>query len=134
MGRSGVRNSRYKVKRRTRDIDQVWNDVKEENIQKRVAEATKPDEDLPGLGQHFCITCSKYFIDQRTMDTHVRGKPHKRRLRALKEAPHTQDDADRAAGILKDDYCSSAKRLCQGIANPELPTKLTQPVSYVYAE
>ncbi|CAH8582890.1 unnamed protein product [Schistosoma bovis] len=90
MGRKGVRNARYKVKNRTRDIDQISSDLKEENFAKRVIEATEPDEDKPGLGQFFCIFCDKYFIDQITLDLHKKQKPHKRRLKSLDEPPHTQ--------------------------------------------
>ncbi|CAH8555208.1 unnamed protein product [Heterobilharzia americana] len=90
MGRKGVRNARYKVKNRTRDIDQISTDLKEENITKRICEATEPDEDRPGLGQFFCICCDKYFIDQITLDLHKKQKPHKRRLKSLTEPPHTQ--------------------------------------------
>ncbi|GAA50555.1 tubulin alpha [Clonorchis sinensis] len=69
---------------------QIYEDVKEENIVRRIAEATEPDEDLPALGQFFCVSCNKYFINERTLLVHKTGKPHKRRLKALVEQPHTQ--------------------------------------------
>lgn len=69
---------------------QIWTDTREENIARSMLEATKPDEDLPGLGQHFCISCSRYFVDQTTLELHRRSKPHKRRLKVLEETPHMQ--------------------------------------------
>ncbi|CAH8582874.1 unnamed protein product [Schistosoma bovis] len=134
MGRKGVRNARYKVKNRTRDIDQISSDLKEENFAKRVIEATEPDEDKPGLGQFFCIFCDKYFIDQITLDLHKKQKPHKRRLKSLDEPPHTQEDADLAAGILKDDYKISSKKLCISPDLCQQSVQLIPPVSYTYVE
>nr|CAX74212.1 Bud site selection protein 20 [Schistosoma japonicum] len=134
MGRKGVRNARYKVKNRTRDIDQISNDLKEENVAKRVNEATELDEDKPGLGQFFCIFCDKYFIDQITLDLHKKQKPHKRRLKSLDEPVHTQDDADYAAGILKSDYKLPSKKLCisSDLYQPNIPSITT--ASYTYVE
>jgi hypothetical protein len=61
------------------------------------------DEDVPGAGKHYCISCSKYFIDNKALTLHHKSKPHKRRvaeLVKLKEAgiaPHSSADAERAA-------------------------------------
>ncbi|CAH8855862.1 unnamed protein product [Trichobilharzia szidati] len=135
MGRKGVRNARYKTKNRTRDIDQISTDLKEENITKRLNEAMEPDEDRPGLGQFFCIFCDKYFIDQETLDLHKKQKPHKRRLKSLNEPPHTQEDADYAAGILKDDYKVPSKRLCRNTPDLcQLNISSVPESSYVYIE
>ena len=88
MGR--VRNSRrrtrknkeYKkaidTKRRPRDVDQIQDDLK------KVAELQKEmefeiDEDLPGLGQHYCIECGRHFSDASTLEIHRNSKFHKRR-------------------------------------------------------
>ncbi|CAH8514973.1 unnamed protein product [Schistosoma turkestanicum] len=134
MGRKGVRNARYKVKNRTRDIDQISHDLKEENFSKRVIEATEPDEDKPGLGQFFCIFCDKYFIDQNTLDLHKKQKPHKRRLKSLEEPPHTQEDADCAAGLLKDDYKIPSKKLCISSDLYQQSIHSMPTVSYTYVE
>ena len=37
------------------------------------------DEDLPGLGQHYCTSCAKHFSDQATLELHSQTKFHKRR-------------------------------------------------------
>lgn len=63
------------------------------------------DEDLPGEGKHFCITCSKYFINNAGLLSHQKSKPHKRRMALLldhKKAgtkPHDKADAEAAGGI-----------------------------------
>jgi bud site selection protein 20 len=47
------------------------------------------DPDLPGLGQHYCIACSRYFVDSHSLTEHRKTKPHKNRLKALKEEIYT---------------------------------------------
>jgi len=37
------------------------------------------DEDLPGLGQHYCTPCARYFHDETTLSNHLLTKDHKRR-------------------------------------------------------
>merc|ERR1712025_1028149 len=39
------------------------------------------------------------FINPRAFQDHVKGKPHKRRLHALKTDPYTSEEAIRAAGM-----------------------------------
>lgn len=41
--------------------------------------ATKDAEDLPGLGQHYCVECSKWFESEYNLKAHTKGKNHKRR-------------------------------------------------------
>merc|ERR1712224_731816 len=73
-------HKRLKTKRYTRDIDQVFEDVQPGNIEK--FDNLAIDEDLPGLGQHYCVSCSKYFVD------------HKRMVKQLKEEPHNHKSAE----------------------------------------
>lgn len=40
---------------------------------------TKAAEDLPGLGRHYCIECSRWFETDTSLVVHAKGKPHKRR-------------------------------------------------------
>jgi bud site selection protein 20 len=60
---------------------------------------------VPGGGCHYCIPCSKYFTDAKTLASHSKTKPHKRRLGELVKlkaqgvAPHSQADAERAGGL-----------------------------------
>eukprot|EP00252_Welwitschia_mirabilis_P021323 TRINITY_DN544_c0_g1_i1.p1 TRINITY_DN544_c0_g1~~TRINITY_DN544_c0_g1_i1.p1 ORF type:complete len:126 (+),score=19.88 TRINITY_DN544_c0_g1_i1:135-512(+) len=62
--------------------------------------ALSPDEDLPGMGQFYCLHCDRYFANASIRDEHFRTKRHKKRLKAMQgPAPHTQLDAELAAGM-----------------------------------
>ncbi|KAL1988405.1 hypothetical protein VTN96DRAFT_10088 [Rasamsonia emersonii] len=89
---------RIKTKRRTRDYDQVRADLADP---KHLAQykATKDAEDLPGLGQYYCVECAKWFEGEHNLIAHRKGKNHKRRLRILREEPHTQRTAEAAVGL-----------------------------------
>jgi len=62
-------------------------DLKPENIAK--LEKQEIDPDLPGLGQHYCVSCARYFVDARALSEHRKTKPHKRRVKALQEDIYT---------------------------------------------
>ncbi|KAK6986620.1 zinc finger protein 593 [Biomphalaria glabrata] len=86
---------KYRTRHRTRDIDQVHEDMKSpESLLKQAV-----DLDKPGSAQFYCLTCAKYFINETALSDHFKSKPHKRRLKALETEPYTQDEADRAAGM-----------------------------------
>ncbi len=72
-------------------------DLKPDNAQKLVKQDV--DFDKPGLAQFYCIHCAKHFINQQAFNDHVKGKPHKRRLNALKTEPYTIEESERAAGM-----------------------------------
>lgn len=58
------------------------------------------DEDVPGHGKNFCITCSRYFVSPAALGTHEKTKEHRRRIKALEgPKPHNQGDADWAGGM-----------------------------------
>merc|ERR1712126_636849 len=57
------------------------------------------DYDKTGLGQFYCVHCAKDFIDTNAFKAHIKSKPHKRRLHALKTEPYTIEEAERAAGM-----------------------------------
>lgn len=61
-----------------RDLDQVHADLRSS---KHLAEhkTAKAAEDLPGLGQFYCVECAKWFESEYSMVQHRRGKNHKRR-------------------------------------------------------
>lgn len=61
-----------------RDYDQVRADLASA---KHLAQykATKDAEDLPGLGQHYCVECAKWFESEYNLVSHRKGKNHKRR-------------------------------------------------------
>merc|ERR1719356_1750090 len=92
-----TRASTVARKVRSKDIDQVHDDLK-------IPEKFKPgvleqDEDLPGMGQFYCIPCSRFFQTAQVKAQHERSKLHKRRLQKAMDEPHTQRDAELAAGM-----------------------------------
>ncbi|KAJ5454689.1 Zinc finger protein bud20 [Penicillium daleae] len=89
---------RVKNKRRTRDYDQVLADIDSPHHLSQY-KATKDAEDLPGLGQHYCTECSKWFESEYNLKAHTKGKNHKRRVRILREEPHSQKIAEAAVGL-----------------------------------
>ncbi|KAK7284965.1 hypothetical protein RJT34_19719 [Clitoria ternatea] len=58
------------------------------------------DEDLPGMGQYYCLHCDRYFSNVGVRDEHFKTKKHKKRVKQMMgPAPHTQLDAELAAGM-----------------------------------
>jgi bud site selection protein 20 len=58
----------------------------------------KKDEDLPGAGQNYCVSCARHFITVADLKSHERSRPHKKRLKEALEDPHTQEGAEAAVG------------------------------------
>ncbi|OCH96399.1 hypothetical protein OBBRIDRAFT_743937 [Obba rivulosa] len=83
---------------RTRDLDQIQLiDLDPKNRAK--LEAQPIDLEKPGLAQHYCIECAKYYETDAALRSHWRSKVHKRRCKALKEPAYTIEEAERAAGL-----------------------------------
>uniref|UniRef100_T1JB80 Zinc finger protein 593 homolog n=1 Tax=Strigamia maritima TaxID=126957 RepID=T1JB80_STRMM len=89
-------SKKYKTKRKTKDLDEIDEDIKPQSAEKLLNQEV--DYDLPGCAQFYCLHCARYFIDNYTLGEHFRTKVHKRRLKALEVEPFTQKDADIAAG------------------------------------
>ncbi|PKA65406.1 hypothetical protein AXF42_Ash005740 [Apostasia shenzhenica] len=75
---------------------------------KKLADVTeKPfpvDEDLPGMGQFYCLHCDRYFANDVARNKHFLSKRHKKRVKQMNgPAPHTQLDAELAAGMGRPD-------------------------------
>ncbi|KAL7006971.1 hypothetical protein EMMF5_003555 [Cystobasidiomycetes sp. EMM_F5] len=94
-----------KTKRYGKDIDQVH-----EEIQRQAAGLTRTSkldttvqeaeaEELPGAGDYPCVACSRHFISTEALATHTKTKVHKRRMKALKDEPYSQKEAELAAGL-----------------------------------
>ncbi|KAI3683819.1 hypothetical protein L1987_84334 [Smallanthus sonchifolius] len=77
--------------------DAVYDELKKPDDER----ASLPlDEDLPGMGQYYCLHCDRYFANVAVRDEHFKTKRHKKRLKTMAgPAPHTQLDADLAAGM-----------------------------------
>lgn len=94
-------DSKKKTRRRARDLDQIHADLHQARHLQRYKE-TKAAEDLPGLGQHYCVECAKWFESEDNLTKHARGKPHKRRVKQLTEEPYSQKEAEAATGLSTD--------------------------------
>lgn len=96
-----AKNKQYqrarKTKHKTKDMDEILNDLKPENLIKITNQPI--DEDLPGLGQIYCVMCSRYFQRKEALETHYKTKEHKKRLKRLKEEPYTIADSKRYGGL-----------------------------------
>ncbi len=92
---------RIKTKRLTRGLDQVKADLANPRHLSQY-KTTKAAEDLPGLGEFYCIECAKWFEGEHNLAGHRRGKNHKRRVKELKAEAHTQKSADAAVGVTTD--------------------------------
>ena len=105
-GKSYKKKLKYKKQARTRsrlkDLDQIQDEYKA--AMNKPNQSLPIDLDLPGLGQYYCFSCAKYFIDQNALDAHNKSKVHKRRLKqVLTTKQYTQQEADEAAGMGKPD-------------------------------
>mmetsp|Transcript_13881 Transcript_13881/g.12595 ORF Transcript_13881/g.12595 Transcript_13881/m.12595 type:complete len:124 (-) Transcript_13881:65-436(-) len=96
-----TKNKAYKkshdTKRRPKDIDQIQDDIKYINDTGKSL-TIEPNEDLPGLGQHYCLTCARHFMNENTLNIHTTTKAHKRRLKDVAIKQYTQTEAELAAG------------------------------------
>ncbi|XP_054714045.1 zinc finger protein 593-like [Uloborus diversus] len=101
-----AKRKQLKMRKRTRDLDEIDVDMRPENAKQLLNQ--KIDVDVPGCAQYYCIHCARYFIDNHAMKEHFRSKVHKRRLKALETEPYTQKEAEAAAGI--GNYTAPKKR------------------------
>lgn len=98
------RNKQYgrdrKAKAHKRMLDQiVLEDMLPENTKALKSQAV--DEDQTGLAQHYCVTCTRYFINDQALQEHNKNKEHKKRLKiCLKGDPYTIEEAERAGGLM----------------------------------
>ncbi|CAD5226771.1 unnamed protein product [Bursaphelenchus xylophilus] len=84
-------------KRKAKDLDQIHDDLKPEKAVK--LNNQEIDLDVAGDAQHYCIECSRYFIDGHTLLKHKKTKVHKNQVKRLKDPPYTQKEADAAGGL-----------------------------------
>ncbi|CAG8503540.1 2499_t:CDS:2 [Ambispora gerdemannii] len=121
-------SKKYRTRKYTKDLDQIHDDLLKlegKNSSEKLHQGQEQpphdiDPDLPGLGQHYCIACARYFIDANALTEHYRGKwlihvlnlaKHihsalsayspcdSDRIKLLKEAPYTQVEAEAAVGL-----------------------------------
>jgi len=96
-----------RTRARTKDLDQIQLvDLDPKNRAK--LEAQEIDYEKPGLAQHYCVECAKYYETDSALRSHWRSKIHKRRCKALKEPAYTIEESERAAGLGKDNKRAAA--------------------------
>lgn len=66
-----------KTKHRVRDLDEITEDLKPQNVRSMIRQ--RIDYDLPGAGQNYCVHCAKHFISDKALKEHLGSRPHKRR-------------------------------------------------------
>jgi len=87
----------WRTKRRTKDLDQIDKDLEPQTAEKLLNQEV--DYEKPGLAQFYCVHCAKHFIDGNAFNEHAKGKPHKRRMKALETEPYSIEESERAAGM-----------------------------------
>ncbi|GBL89455.1 Zinc finger protein 593 [Araneus ventricosus] len=92
-----AKRKQLKVKRRTKDLDEIDNDLEPQNAENLLNQPI--DLDVAGSAQHYCLHCARYFIDDNALQAHFRTKVHKRRLKALEAEPYSVKEAEAAGGI-----------------------------------
>ncbi|ADM11024.1 U1-like Zn-finger-containing protein [Encephalitozoon intestinalis ATCC 50506] len=58
------------------------------------------DPELPGHGRFYCYECDRHFISEKVLIEHRRSGTHKKRVRDMREIPHSQKDAEWAVGLI----------------------------------
>ncbi|KAH7093907.1 hypothetical protein BKA62DRAFT_751605 [Auriculariales sp. MPI-PUGE-AT-0066] len=107
LRRSRVHKAQRDVHRATRtrarqkDLDQIQLHDLQPHIRKQL-EAQAIDYEKPGLAQHYCVECAKYYETDAALQSHWRSKVHKRRCKQLKEPVYTIEESERAAGLGRD--------------------------------
>ncbi|XP_032671920.1 zinc finger protein 593 homolog [Odontomachus brunneus] len=106
----------WRTKRRKKDLDEIDEDLKEQNIEQLLNQEV--DFDKPGSAQHYCVHCARYFINETALKTHFNTKVHKRRLKALELEPYSIEESERAAG--KGNYIAPQKRKIETVTKDSL--------------
>jgi len=107
MGRYSVK--RYKTKRRTKDLDLIYNDLATPESILKLKDAPL-DETKIGMGQFYCIHCAKYFENDQAIQAHYKSKIHKRRVKELKLRPYTNLESEAATGTNLQSFLESVEK------------------------
>lgn len=107
VGRVNKGKGSHKRNRRKRTlaraVDQIHEDLADPMKAEQLRSHQPVDFDLPGLGQHYCVECARYFLTEDVLEKHTRTKKHKIRCKELKETPYSQAEAEAAAGMAPPD-------------------------------
>lgn len=103
VGRVNKHKGSNKRARRKRFLAKAIDQIAEDLADPLRAEALRSDQpvdfDLPGLGQHYCVECARYFLSADVLQKHTKTKLHKHRVKELREKPYSQAEAEAAAGM-----------------------------------
>lgn len=88
----------YKTKRTTKAPDAILHADLASPEALAARKQQKFDEYLPGLGQHYCVPCAKYYESAVALQTHTKSKVHRRQLKALRDGPYTLEEGVAAGG------------------------------------
>lgn len=77
----GIGKRGGKTKTKTRDLDQISEDIMNREEFLKVLDSTG-DEKISDL---YCVECSRTFQSSEVLDIHLRSKTHKHRVRRLKD-------------------------------------------------
>ncbi|MCO5559508.1 hypothetical protein L7F22_013109 [Adiantum nelumboides] len=84
----------------SKGVDLIYKELSEGAFDKSLP----VNEDLPGMGQFYCLHCDRYFASSAVRNDHFKTKLHKKKVKMMKgDAPHSQLDADLAAGMGRPD-------------------------------
>lgn len=97
---------------RTKDIDQIQEELEKKaqglcpnpTVSVNDVEDYSDADELPGGGKYYCEGCDKHFINQSTLDIHLKTKTHKKRVKLLSERPYTHKEAEAAGGVGSNDF------------------------------
>lgn len=106
----------YKTKRYTREADRILQEDLKNQASVHALKNQSFDEYLPGLGQHYCVPCAKYFESDKALTTHTKTKVHKRELKNIKFGPYTPEEAASGAGRDVEKYLAKKQEQEQLIA------------------
>ncbi|XP_034694424.1 zinc finger protein 593 isoform X2 [Vitis riparia] len=94
-----VKKRRYSHKTARRDKfllkgdDAVYDELNKPEGEKKPLPV---DEDLPGMGQYYCLHCDRYFANVAVRDEHFKTKRHKKRSLTPRNF-HKFKDSDQSA-------------------------------------
>ncbi|KAJ1914428.1 hypothetical protein IWQ60_008814 [Tieghemiomyces parasiticus] len=95
-------NRKYRTRRRTKDLDQIHEDLDPAKAERLLTEHLENADDLPGGGVYYCFECARHFVDERCLTIHQKTRAHRLRLKRLKEEVYTQKEAEAAVGLYTD--------------------------------
>ena len=92
LARNKTFHKSKKTKNYRRDIDQIHDDNKAENIEKYMNQPI--NDQLPGFGQFYCISCARHFVNKTAIEGHFKTKDHKKQIKTLKDTPYSIKESE----------------------------------------